>query len=219
MLPGKVVEMVCDAPAASALFIGTTCLVFQSVCEEFRLVRKTLLKPVPVLAPPMFLMVPESGIGEPSVVVMFGADPAVRSGRGFVTVTVAFAVAAPPGPVHVRVYVVVLAGETGVVVPPLVGVTVPRVGLMDAVVEFVQDQFNVDDWPVVIFGVFAVKDACGGGCGFTTTVAVALAEPPAPVHVIVYVYVFAVLRAPVERGPPWVVPPVLKSALVHDVAF
>lgn len=89
-----------------------------------------------------------------------------------VTVTVAFAVAVPPVPVHERPYTVVTVGETEVL--PLV---VPEVEKFVPVqlVAFVLDQVRVDELPKDMVVGRAVSDAVGAGA--TVRVALAVAAP------------------------------------------
>ncbi len=97
------------------------------------------------------------------------------------TVTVAEALALPPGPVQVSVYVVVTAGETAplpATPPDGPALSTPQLVALLALQE------SVLVWPLVIDVGLAAKDAIvGAGGGVTVTVVVAVAVPPALVHV------------------------------------
>lgn len=73
------------------------------------------------------------------------------------TVTVVLAVAVPPGPVQLMPYICVAAGDT-VAVPDVPEVVKP-VPVQD--VAFVELHVSTEDWPLVIEGGLADKDAVG----------------------------------------------------------
>jgi hypothetical protein len=104
----------------------------------------------------------------------------VRVGAAALTVIVADEEAEPPGPVQVRVYMVVLVGETDSV--PLV-VLLPLQPL-EAVQEvaLAELQVKVDELPLVIVEGLAERLTVGAAA-LTVTVAELLAEPPGPVQV------------------------------------
>ena len=100
-----------------------------------------------------------------------------------VTLTVTDFETLPPAPLHVRVYVVLAAGET-LCVPDTAFAPVQP---FDAVQEvaFVADQVSVEDWPLVIEAGDAVKVSAGvtGDVGETFTVTFLLTvAPEMPVH-------------------------------------
>ena len=99
----------------------------------------------------------------------------VGHGLADVTVTVAVAVELPPPFVAVRVYVVVVAGLTDVLVVP---VTTPTPWSIESVVAPVTLQESVELAPGAIEVGDAVKDAITGtGTAVTVTVAVAVELP------------------------------------------
>jgi hypothetical protein len=73
------------------------------------------------------------------------------------TVTVALAVAVPPGPVQLMPYVCVAAGDT--VAVPDVPEAVKPVPVQD--VAFVELHVSVEDWPAVMDGGLADKETVG----------------------------------------------------------
>ena len=75
------------------------------------------------------------------------------------TITVALAVAVPPGPWTVMAYVVVVAGET--VIEPFVGIN-PMPLSNDAESAFSDDQASVDVSPSIIVCGWADMFTCGG---------------------------------------------------------
>jgi hypothetical protein len=126
---------------------------------------------------------------------------------GCMTVTKADAVAVPPAPVTIAVYVAFLVGLT-ISVPPVVGKLVgeekllPSVPVRSRVAPFVATTVRVVELPRLIDVGLAVRvtvGATGGGAGTTVTVAVAVAAvvPAAPVAVAVYVVVAAGLTVTV----------------------
>jgi hypothetical protein len=115
--------------------------------------------------------------------ILVGEAVSVATGTGCVTVTTAEAVAVPPFvPGQVTVYVTVAVGCTATD-PPLVGLTVPTLLLMEQLDAFVEDHVRFDALPETILVGFALNAAVGAGV--TVTVAVAVFDPPAPVQVIV----------------------------------
>jgi hypothetical protein len=129
-------------------------------------------------------------------VMDFGLATMVTVGvGGCMTVTATDAVAVPPAPVAVTVYVAVLVGLT-VSVPPVAGKlageekAVPSVPCKTRVVALVATTVRVVELPRFIDVGLAVRvtvGAAGGGAGVTVTVAVAVAGvvPAAPVAVAV----------------------------------
>jgi hypothetical protein len=109
-----------------------------------------------------------------------------------VTVTKADAVAVPPGPVAVAVYVALWAGLT-VTVPPVTGKfageesAVPSVPCRIRLVAFVAVKVRVAEPGATMVVGLAVRVTVGGPAGTTVTVAVAVAGvvPAAPVAVAV----------------------------------
>jgi hypothetical protein len=97
------------------------------------------------------------------------------------TVTVAWLVNVPPGPVAVSVYVVVCSGWT--MVDPESGCEPTPLSIV-TVVAFVVFQISVEFWPAeTVLGV-AENEIVGAGC-VTVTVAVLVIVPPEPVAVSV----------------------------------
>ena len=119
----------------------------------------------------------------------------------------------PPGPVAVKVYVVVVVGLTEVVV---LGPKVPTPLLIETLVTFVVVQVSVDEFPLMIDAGLAVKLLIVGAGSVTVTVTVAVVVPPGPVAVKVYVVVvFGVTE--VEPLGPKVPTPLLIETLVTFV--
>src|ERR1700751_5744747 len=109
-------------------------------------------------------------------------------GAGFaVTITVAEAVALPPLPFSVTVYVVLAAGPTAWV-PPLAPSVyeLPSEPLIVTCVALVAVTVRIDELPAAIDVGFAVIVTAGGGkFAETETVTVAVADPPEPAAVAV----------------------------------
>jgi hypothetical protein len=82
-------------------------------------------------------------------------------GSGLVTVTFAAAVAIPPEPVHVSVYVVEVVGDTAFS-PPLAD-TEPTPLLIEQEVAFEEDQVRLEELPEVILVGFATRETVGAG--------------------------------------------------------
>jgi hypothetical protein len=123
---------------------------------------------------------------EPPRKMVAGSAVTTAVGAGVATgwtTTVNEAVALPPGPVAVMVYVVVAAGVT--VTEPLV-VAIAPIGLIVTAVAFVEVKFSTLDWPTTMLTGSAVRLAVGarGAGGTTTTVNDAVAIPPGPVAVM-----------------------------------
>ena len=137
---------------------------------------------------------------------LVGAEGAAVSGM---KVTVAFADAVPPAPVHVIVYVVVTIGETLTDPETPDGVNPLPVQL----VALVEDHESVDDCPAMTDVGDAERETVGVGM-VTVTVAFADAVPPAPVQVTVYVVVMEGVTLIEPDTPDGV-----KLVPVHDVAF
>ena len=80
----------------------------------------------------------------PAVIVggVAAKETTVGGGKAALTVTVAFALAVPPGPIAVKVYVVVIVGDTGTF-PPAGACTAP-IPLIEAEVAFATVQRNSD---------------------------------------------------------------------------
>lgn len=96
---------------------------------------------------------------------------------GAATVIVTVAVAVPPEPVAVAVYVVFVVGDT-VVVP--VAANVPDTPVMVTAVAFVELHESVTDWPVVMLALSAVIWMVGAGAVFPPPGE--LAAPPQAVN-------------------------------------
>jgi len=129
-----------------------------------------------------------------------------------VTVTVAEALAVPPGPVHESVNTLVVVSAP-VDCPVLLESALLPDQAPEATheVALVDDQVSVEDAPLATEVGFAVSDTVGGGGALATvTVAEALAVPPDPVHESVNTLV--VVSAPVDC------PVLLESALLPDQA-
>ena len=101
------------------------------------------------------------------------------------TVTTAVDLCVPPGPIAIRVYVVVLSGATDL--EPCAW-TLPTSGSKSRLVAFREDQCNLTDWPLSTVAGSAVSvafGATGGGgggwlcdsCVVTVTAAVAAGLP------------------------------------------
>jgi hypothetical protein len=126
------------------------------------------------------LVVDQVSVVELPKLMVDGLAEMVRVGAAALTVIVADEEAEPPGPVQVRVYMVVLVGETDSV--PLV-VLLPLQPL-EAVQEvaLAELQVKVDELPLVIVEGLAERLTVGAAA-LTVTVAELLAEPPGPVQV------------------------------------
>jgi hypothetical protein len=124
----------------------------------------------------------QASVEAPPAVMLVGVAVSVTLGAAAVTVTRVEAGVLPPGPEQVKVYVVVVVGDSSAV--PLVA-CVP-VQPPDAVqlVALVLDQVSVELAPAVMLVGEALSATVGAG-GVTVTVAEAGVLPPAPVHVSV----------------------------------
>lgn len=107
-------------------------------------------------------------------------------GAGWFTVTVAAAVAFPPAPVAVAVYVVVALGFTDCV-PPVVGnvYELPSVPFTVTPVALDAVTVSTEELPAVMEAGLAVMVTVAAGFGFTVMVVVCVLFPPGPVAVAV----------------------------------
>ena len=147
------------------------------------------------------------------------ADSATVVGGG-ATVTVALALAEPPAPLHVMLYVVVAVSAPVLAVPP-VDTEPPHDELHD--VAFVDDHVSVELAPYAIDVGLAASVTVGAGVlDPTVTVTDAEAVPPMPLHVSVNVELCAsepVLAVPVGGWLPDHAPDAVHDVtcmLVHD---
>jgi hypothetical protein len=124
-------------------------------------------------------------VEEPFVRTIAGFAVNVSVGATCVTVMVTVALMLPPGPVAVKVYVVVAAGVTGMELAVTNGCSEGSVrGSGEILIEvaLVTDQVRVAIDPAVIV-VGAAENAMTGGPGLTATVTLAVVLPPPPVAV------------------------------------
>ncbi|MFH1145609.1 MAG: hypothetical protein V1707_01445 [bacterium] len=110
-------------------------------------------------------------------------DGGVEAGAIFVTVTDVLAVAVPPAPLAVMVYVRLPEGVT--VIVPDDPVTVPTPLLIERLLALVDAQLNTVELPVTTELGEADKDTVGeaGGIAFTVIATDLCVVPPAPVAV------------------------------------
>ena len=99
------------------------------------------------------------------------------AGGGMMTVTVTLSVVLPPGPVAVRVYVVVSSGET---VREPFGSTSPIPGSMLTLSALMVDQLSVLDSPRVMVDGSAEKVTSGGGMGTFLLTSMVIEAPGVP---------------------------------------
>jgi hypothetical protein len=119
-------------------------------------------------------------VEDPPLATNVGFAASDTVGTGGVTVTVADALAVPPGPVQARPKVLVLANATLDSLPEIAFVP-DQTPEATQEVALVEDQVSVEVPPLVTDAGFAASDTVGTG-GVTVTVADALAVPPAPVQ-------------------------------------
>lgn len=161
------------------------------VPEESSAIWKRFVKPPPVEAVPLFVIVDERVTAVPTIAVVGVTKLAVRSGAGGVTVTVAVAVfVVPPAPVQVRVYVyvvVVVVVRTAVDPLPFRGPPSPRdtVGEILQLVALAEVHVMVE-WLPETMGLVAERVAVGVGGGIAANAAVTVQAPViAPVVYVV----------------------------------
>jgi hypothetical protein len=136
-------------------------------------------------------------VEDPPLAIDVGFAVSDTVGAGGMTVTVADALAVPPGPVHARVNVLAIVSTPLDWLPemPLLPVHAPEATQEVASVE---DQVRLEAPPLVIDVGLAVSDTVGAG-GMTVTVADALPVPPGPVQARVNVLVL--VTAPLDCVP------------------
>ncbi|MFO1427735.1 MAG: hypothetical protein U1F11_12350 [Steroidobacteraceae bacterium] len=115
-----------------------------------------------------------------------GLAVSVTVGTGGSTVTAAFALAVPPGPVQLKVNVVVPgAARAPLVALPLVALLPFHPPLAVQLVAFVEFQASCVEAPLATLAGDAVSVTVGSGV--TVTVALVLFEPPTPLQLSVKV--------------------------------
>ncbi len=157
-------------------------------------------------------VVHESVEEPPNVVIVVGDAESTQLGSGgggggtSLTLTVFWHSTAPPGPVAVKVYVLVVPGTT-VLEPLEAGVTAPTPWSIDTIVAFVVVHERTVDCVALVseYGIAVNVQVGGGGGGggvVTVTVSEHVTVPPGPVAVPVYVvvYVGATVLIPEATG-------------------
>jgi hypothetical protein len=126
------------------------------------------------------LVVLQERVAEEPLTTLVGlADRVTVGSPGAVTVTVTVSAVFPPGPLQVRIYVVV-AVRFPVAWLPLVGLVPLQPPEAAQLVALVVVQLRVEDAPLTSDVGFAARVTTGTGS--TVTVADWLAEPPGPVQ-------------------------------------